>query len=217
MLKRYTHDCTHCVYLGPYDTGYGEGGEPEDEHDLWWCPSPSGLASVISRHSSEPSDYTSGSPPEAYAGPEEYIQLSADRWREGHAWYIEAMRRAIQKGLYTGPYVNHPTLNPNAETTEETVATIEDRGEADPLLHVDVWVLDPGKRLLGPHIGAFGAAYHRYRKDAHSLASLGKQVMADASLVSSTVGGRLEHVRTKTDGTEVYRIRAERGVLPASD
>lgn len=44
---RYRHDCAACTFLGAHD-----------DADLYHCPQ-HGLPTLIARHSSEPSDYTS--------------------------------------------------------------------------------------------------------------------------------------------------------------
>lgn len=90
---KFAHDCERCVFLGRIDS------ENESEAiDIYWCKSPTiqSLDSVIGRYSCDSSDYYSSHPPEAFAGPEEYLT------RAGR-WYLFALVQAARKGLYTFP------------------------------------------------------------------------------------------------------------------
>lgn len=53
----------------------------------------SSLDSILGRYGSEGHEYFSSHPPEAMAGPEEYLAI-ADKW------YLFALVQATRKGLY---------------------------------------------------------------------------------------------------------------------
>jgi hypothetical protein len=98
---KFQHDCDRCTYLG---TVQNKGGH---FFDLYWCANAShpALSSVLCRYGSEGPEYSSSHPPEAFAGPEEFIALSKQYERP----YIHAMARAVRMGLYSGKFAKEFT------------------------------------------------------------------------------------------------------------
>lgn len=52
----YEHDCNNCEYIA---TVYKVDGVLK-VYDCYWCPSPHGIPTIITRHSSDGPDYVSG-------------------------------------------------------------------------------------------------------------------------------------------------------------
>jgi hypothetical protein len=90
MPPKWKHHCESCCYFGQADSDDGQV-------DIYWCASsqrPS-LSSVIGRFGDEPNAYASHHPPEACAGPGEYLMKHALRW------YLYALAIAARRGLWT--------------------------------------------------------------------------------------------------------------------
>jgi hypothetical protein len=105
-MPHHQHDCDHCISLGSAI----HDGKPVD---FYWHIDKAhrSLDSVLVRFSSEGADYWSGHPPEAFAGPESFVQLLYEHDRPA----VECFRRAIEKGIYTGPWA-HLFNNPPKES-----------------------------------------------------------------------------------------------------
>lgn len=100
VKPKFTHDCERCVFLGHVKSRLEPEDESQEAIDIYWCKSPriQSLDSVIGRYSCDGPDYYSSHPPEAFAGPEEYLA------RAGR-WYLFALVQAARKGLYNFPAV----------------------------------------------------------------------------------------------------------------
>lgn len=61
LKPRYDHDCPACIYLGPfkYEGPLSTGLTETFDDDLWYCPGTILGPSLIARHGSEGSHYTS--------------------------------------------------------------------------------------------------------------------------------------------------------------
>ena len=79
-VPRFGHDCTSCVFLGPFE-----------RYDLWWHVDRDDpkLSFLIARHSSDGADYISSFPPGAFA--HEIRQPP---------WYVEILKRAHARHVH---------------------------------------------------------------------------------------------------------------------
>lgn len=96
---KWEHDCEECKFLGRHTDHNNK------EMDLYWCPSNTPeLSSVIGRWGSNGPEYYSQLPPEAVSCPEDFIAVMKSRSKS--YYYIEAMVRATERGLYTGRFTD---------------------------------------------------------------------------------------------------------------
>lgn len=85
--------CDRCIFLGTWRR------DPKTPIDCYWCPNekyPS-ITSVLGRYGDIDQEYMSGNPPEAYCGGRAAHLPVAD------AWYLFALIRAHELGLYRLP------------------------------------------------------------------------------------------------------------------
>jgi hypothetical protein len=89
VKPRFIHDCEQCVFLGQ-----------DEEHDFYFCPSPSGFHTVIARFGSDGPDYASGleiaEAVEKREGPNSAYSL------------VKALKLARERGLVSPPVTAPP-------------------------------------------------------------------------------------------------------------
>jgi len=88
---KFIHDCSQCIFLGSSVSDRNKNMSV----DVYWCKSSTmpSMDSVLGRYGNKGHEYFSSHPPEAMAGPEEYLTI-ADKW------YLFALIQATRKGLY---------------------------------------------------------------------------------------------------------------------
>lgn len=84
---RFKHDCDRCIFLGQLK----ERGEQDSTADVYWCPS-FPFATTLARRSCKDSDYASWD-----------ITDEPDYLARAPRWYLFALIKASQKGLYKFP------------------------------------------------------------------------------------------------------------------
>lgn len=92
-LPAWLHVCERCVFLGTWHR------DPKSPIDCYWCPNERypNISSMLGRYGDLDQEYMSGNPPEAYCGGRAAHLPVAD------AWYLFALIRAHELGLYRLP------------------------------------------------------------------------------------------------------------------